>query len=239
MVSSLNIALTALISFLGTVTPASITFRNRSPSPVCYTVEYSRGSLPTNFICDSQPGLFINATQNVTLQPTPDFDGAITAMTMNGAKGARHEINYVTAPDGSGHTWYDIDYEMGISNSTLGPMDHRNRTNGRPSLAGERNCLAKANAAWVRLDDKSALLPHYYYLDHRATGNLSIIRMDKKAPFAVMEFFQMEANFTGYMGAGSVDGVVVNPDSREGKLVSVQDRESREVDTQDMVITAY
>ena len=49
----------------------------------------------------------------------------------------------------------------------------------------------------------------------------------------------MKANFTGYMGAGSVDGVEVNPDSREGRVVSMQDRETREVATQEMEITAY
>ena len=220
-----------------------LAFQNRSPDPICYKVELSSGNISTNAMCDYAPGIFVNATTNLTLYPSRNFNGAITAMTMNGTKGARHEFNYpntTTEPQWKGRdTWYDIDYEMGMSNSTFGPADHSNRTNGLPSLAGEKNCLAKANAAWVKRENKSELLPHYYYLDHRLTGNLSVIRMDKKAPFAVEEFLQMHANLTGYVGHGSVDGVAVDPNSREGRAYAKQDRMSFHVATRQMEIIAY
>ena len=91
----------------------------------------------------------------------------------------------------------------------------------------------------MNITDKSALLPHYYYLDHRETGNLSVIRMDKMAPGAVITFLQLAAEFNGYMGPGSVAGVVVDPYSNAGKLVTAQDRFAYEVDTQDMEIINY
>ena len=221
------------------VSSASIAFQNRAAAPVCYKVEISNGSIPTNSICDSGPGIFVNSTSNATVIPSPGFNGAITAMAMNGTKGARHEINFRLTYGDITQTWYDVDYEMGYSDSTLGPANHRNRSNGLTSLAGERDGLTKANLAWVNVTDKSALLPHYYYLDHRATGNLSIIRMDKKAPSEVIEFLQLTAEFNGYMGPGSIAGVQVDPFSEAGKLVRAQDRFSYEVDTQDMEIINY
>jgi len=231
--------LNAFIALLTAASAASLTFQNRSPFPICYKVEHTFGNVSTNSICDFAPGLFVNRTQNITVHPTLDFLGAFTAMSMNGTKGSRHEFNYKFGTDGQNFTWYDVDYEMGMSNSTFGPVDHRNRTNGLPSLAGERDLLAKANAAWVQVTDKSELLPHYYYLDHRATGNLSVIRMDKMAPFAVLEFFQMKANLTGYVGAGSIHDKVVNPKSKEGKFVAASDKQTYQVSTQDMEIIAY
>ena len=254
MMLSKSVLRKLLSLFIITSTSASsITFQNRSPSPICYKVEITTGRIPTNAICDYAPGILINSTtsfnltqnatiyRNVTLYPTWDFNGAVTAMSLNGTKGTRHEISW-NGTYSANSTWYDIDYEMGISNSTLGPVDQRNLTNGLPSLQGERNALAKVNDAWFSLSDEEKLpmLPHYYYLDHRTeSGNLSIIRMDKKAPFVVKEFLQLKANLSGYVGSGSVAGVIFEPESREGKLISGADKWSFVVETQDMIITAF
>ncbi|KAL6720053.1 hypothetical protein ACLMJK_001974 [Lecanora helva] len=235
----LTYILAAVLALVQAASAATISFHNLSPDPICYKVETTSGNIPTNSLCDYAPGIFVNATQNLTLNTTLDFNGAITAMRMDGFKGSRHEVNFQPGPDGTGVTWYDIDYEMGMSNSTLGPVDHRNRTNGLSSLAGEQNCLAKANDAWVQLEDKSDLIPHYYYLDSRYGDNLTTIRMDKKAPIEVQEFLQLTAGLNGYIGPGSVIDINVDPDSRAGKMVSSADLKTFVVDTQDMEIIAY
>ena len=239
-----------LFSFVVSLAAAvpTLKFTNLTPDAICYKVELSFGHVATNAICDFDKGIRVDGGHNLThvVHPSPDFVGAITAMTMGGFKGTRHELNFA-APASPGCpsancTWYDVDFEMGMSNSTLGPIDHRNLTNGQASVAGDANILQKSNDAWVQITEqhRALLRPHYYYLDHRTpSGNLSVVRMDKKRPHEVMEFFQMHANLTGYVGAGSIKDVVVDPQSKEAQIVGTQDKFSWEVDTQQMEIIAY
>lgn len=247
---SSHLILTFLLAILATVYANSITVRNHSPSLICYKVELSQGSLPTNTTCDSSDGFTVASNQSVILNASTYFNGAITAMIMgtngingtyginstNGTtKGTRHEINFF----GPQITWYDVDFELGMSNSTLGPADNRTQIDGRPSLAGESNCLAKANAVWNQTFNKEELILNSTYLRQDESGNLTHIHMDKDAPFPIIEFFQLTANFSGYIGPGSIDGIHVDADSRLAKVVKSEDRKSFKVDTQDMVITAY
>jgi len=121
---SLAVILAISCWYTGLICAASVKIRNLSPSTVCYGVEITTGSVPTNAVCnDIIRGVLVAGHQNVTITPSADFNGAFTDFR-NWTRGARHEINYASA----GVTWYDIDYEMGISNSTLGPADGRNRT---------------------------------------------------------------------------------------------------------------
>ena len=197
-------------------------------------MESSWGSIPTSTTCVFTPGFWVDAGTNFSVVPTGEFVGAITAVAPNGFLGTRHEMGF--PPDGS--TWYDIDYEMGISNSTFGPADHRLTKDGSPSLAGEVNALAKANDVWVQIEDKSPLAPHYYYVEQQGpSGNLSRIRIDKLAPVEIKTFFQLDAGLNGYVGPGSVEGM--SEEMRKEKMVSWADKQTREVDTQEMEIIAY
>ena len=139
-------------------------------------------------------------------------------------------------------SWYDVDYQLGISNSTLSPTDSQPQNiNGHqlPSVSGEQNTLAKANAAWPKTTNKAQLLVSSYYLQQGSTGELTHIYMDVNAPADVVQFFQLTASFTAYIGAGSVASVSVAPNTVQGDMVQTADEKSWFVNTQAMVITAY
>lgn len=63
--------------------------------------------------------------------------------------------------------------------------------------------------------------------------------MDGGAPEEVVEFFQLMADFTAYLGAGSVEGVGVEKGSSEAEMDGRADEKSWVVDTQRMEIIAY
>lgn len=138
-----------------------------------------------------------------------------------------------------GGTFYDASMEMGLSPATLGPLDHRPLPDGRPSLAGEQDPLAKANAAWLRSPRRWELLryPRYLVAAHRGE-RLVWVYSDKEAPFVVRAFFQLEAGFQAYMAPGSVKGWKPRT-ALEKELTRVQDEKSVWVRTQDMVVTVY
>ena len=215
------------------VSAASITFRNTGVHQICYKVELSSGTLPTQpgVTCDSSPGLIVNAGKILTINPWPDFNGAITAMT-NGIKGGRYEINFAVMP---GSTWYDVDFQLGMSNGTLGPTSHQPLSNGHNSLSGEQDCLAKANAAWPSTTNKADLLANPGYLKQGPDGKLTYVHMDAHAPQVVVDFFQVQAEFTAYIDAGSVAGMAPN----DFGAVRAADEMSWQVSTDDMEIIAY
>ena len=228
--------LTVAVAVLATAlsaSAASITFRNTGNQQICYRVELSSGTLPTQpgVTCDSSPGLIVNAGKVLTINPSPDFNGAITAMT-NGIKGGRYEINFAAMP---GSTWYDVDFQLGMSDGTLGPTSHQPLTNGHPSLSGEQDCLAKANAAWPSTTNKADLLANPDYLKQGPDGKLTYVYMDAHAPQVVVDFFQVQAEFTAYVDAGSVAGMA--PD--DFGAVRAADEMSWQVGTDDMEIIAY
>ena len=218
-----------------------INIYNTGKSDICYKVEFTAGAFPTTATCDSSPGIEVPAGQSVALHPGAGFNGAITAI-VNKAKGARHEINFAAAP---GSCWYDVDYQLGMSDSTLGPADHRPRKSNNqmlPSVSGEQNTLAKANAAWPHTSNKAALLQHSRYIQQGPNGQLTHVYMDADAPEEVAEFFQLTADFTAYIGAGSVAGVAgvaVAANSIQGEMNGAADEKSWIVDTQQMEVIAY
>ncbi|MCJ1454309.1 hypothetical protein MMC28_004662 [Mycoblastus sanguinarius] len=206
---------------------------NTSPADICYKVEFSSGLFPTDTTCDSSPGFVVKAGQTVSLHTGAGFNGAITAI-INNVKGIRNEINFAAAPGG---TWYDTDYELGMSDGTLGPADGRQRSNGGQrfsSLSGEQNTLAKANAAWPETTNKAELTTYNSYIAQGSDGKLVHVYMDGNAPEVVTEFFQLTANFTAYIGPGSVSGA-----PSTGEMTTAANMKSWIVDTQVMEITAY
>ena len=231
----LTIAAAILATALSAST-ASITFQNSGEQQICYKVELSSGTFPIQrgVTCDSSPGLRINAGQHLKVTPSPDFNGAITAIT-NGIKGGRYEINFAAMP---GSTWYDVDFQLGMSNGTLVPTSHQPLTNGHPSLSGEQDCLAKANAAWPSTTNKTDLLANSDYLRQGPDGKLTYVYMDTHAPQVVIDFFQVQAGFTAYIDAGSVAGMAGMAPIDFG-AVKAADEMSWQVGTDDMEIIAY
>ena len=134
-----------------------------------------------------------------------------------------------------------------MSDSTLGPADHRPRKsneNGQqtnvPSVSGEQDTLAKANAAWPHATNQAQLLQSPHYLQKDSNKNvLTHVYMDAQAPEEVAEFFQLTADFTAYVGAGSVAGVEVPAGSVQSEMNGAADEKSWIVDTQEMEIIAY
>ena len=220
----------------------AITIQNSSPSDICYKVEFTSGSFQTTTNCDSSPGFIVSAGQTMIVHPGADFNGAITAILNNNIKGARHELNFASPLDGTSGTWYDVDYQLGMSDSTLGPADGQARNlndQQLPSLSGESDTLAKANAAWPQTSNQAQLLAFPNYIQQGSNGQLTFVYMDSNAPAEVVEFFQLTANFTAYCGPGSVAGVAVPTGTVQSDMVGAADEKSWWVGTQNMQIVAY
>ncbi|KAM0802515.1 hypothetical protein BDR22DRAFT_887304 [Usnea florida] len=225
--------LVALATFLTTISATSITFQNMGSENICYMVELSSGTFPSTTTCTQGPGIAINAGQTTTIPLDPAFNGALTAWT-NTVRGARYEINFAAT---SGSTWYDADYQLGMSPGTVGPSDNRKLSTGQSALSGEPDPLAKANAAWPHTTNQAALLAYPNYLKQGANGQLSFVYCDVNAPQVVIDFFQVTAEFAAYIDAGSVAGVT--PAAGDEEAVKMADEQSLMVDTQDMSIVAH
>lgn len=225
--------LAALTTLLTTVSATSITFQNMGSQTICYMAELSSGTFPTTTTCPQGPGIAIPAGQTTTVPLSPTFNGALTAWT-DTVRGARYEINFAATP---GSTWYDADYQLGMSPGTLGPTDNRKLSTGQSALSGEPDPLAKANAAWPHTTNQAALLAYPDYLKQGPDGQLEFVYCDTNAPQAVIEFFQVTAEFDAYIDAGSVAGVT--PSAADAEAVKMADAQSLRVDTQDMSIVAH
>ena len=232
MLSSHTLA-TLLAAILATASASSISFQNTAATDLCYMVELSSGTFPSTGPCGLGQGISVKAGQTVDLNIDPSFNGALNAFT-NGVRGARYEINFAAT---AGSTWYDTDYQMGMSDGTLGPIDNRRLANGQNSLSGEPDCLAKANAAWPSTPNQAALLAFPQYLTQGSNGGLTFVYCDSNAPRVVIDFFQVTADFTAYIDAGSVAGVT--PSAADAQAVKMANANSYQVDTQDMKIVAY
>ena len=236
--------------------------RNESPTDICFFVEFTSGNFSCPDICgfdrDALPGesdgIIVPAYSTATVYTNPGFNGPFNTIIngvrgtidgkpalMHGIRGARHEINYASDPDG---VWYDIDYEFGLSNSTLAPTDGRNNTNGLSSIQGETNILAKANDAWQNLTavEKWALVAHPKYIgvDDGFPGNLTRLYHDKQAPAEVNFFLQMTTGLQGYVVAGSYLGFPYPAGSLEAQMKPIADYFSWHVKgPHNMTVVAY
>ncbi|KAL8930456.1 MAG: hypothetical protein Q9208_000640 [Pyrenodesmia sp. 3 TL-2023] len=228
-----------------------ITIHNTHTWQICFKVETSYtkdkesrlipiGWLKTTTVCNGYHGISVPAFASSTFWPTPGWSGALTLIN-NGLVGSRFEFTFIE-PNGlatAGHTFYDVDMELGISAGTMGPSDHRVRTDGfSQSLAGEANPLDKANQAWLRSPNRWELLRYPKYIVADKGNRLVWVNNDKDSPRLVKAFFQLEANFNAYTNPGSDDK---NPpkNNAESILQAAGDKQTFQVDTQAMTITIY
>ena len=187
----------------------ALTFVNLSEAPICYMIEANPTvrHMGLEVQCGAGMGLSVRHGQIKDLCLEEGFAGAVTGFR-NQSEGFRFEFNF----EGPKGTWYDADAEMGICNSTLGPLSKEPRlVDGLPldSTTGEQNAVVKANEAFQLLPEahKSALAESPRYIKVDDAGNVTGLKMDKAAPFDVRHFFQGPANLTGYFFPGSVRGV--------------------------------
>lgn len=225
--------LAPLAAVLATASASSITLQNMASLDICYMVELSSGTFPSTAPCGLGQGIPVQAGQTIELNIDPSFNGALNAFT-NDVRGARYEINFAAA---AGQTWYDTDYQLGMSDGTVSPSDNRRLANGQDSVSGEPDCLAKANAAWPTTTNQAALLANPNYIQQGSNGELIFVYCDSNAPQVVIDFFQVQADFTAYIDAGSVAGVT--PSAADAQAVKLANANSYQVDTQDMKIIAY
>lgn len=124
-----------------------------------------------------------------------------------------------------------------MSDGTVGPTSLQPLDNGQNSLSGEPDCLAKANAAWPTTANKADLLAYTQYLKQGSDGTLTFVYSDSNSPQVVIDFFQVTADFTAYIDAGSVAGVT--PSAADAEAVKMANANSYQVGTQDMTIIAH
>ena len=237
-----SLALAAILISFCASTPL-IRVHNFSKERICYKVEYSNGTgaFPQEAVCDDAKGIQVggfwldpNQTKEVTAigKDGQRFNGAITAVLKNNTiQGARNEINLLNTT----MSWYDVDYQYGISDSTCGPFNSTN-------FSGERDALGKANAVWKTLNQtmKTELLAYPQYLSE-SNGSLVVISMGidawpSLAPKAIW-FFQVTAGFKAYMSPG---GNITYP--KNSTLSTLQDLANKQTlaDPSDhFLITSY
>ncbi|KAL8689731.1 MAG: hypothetical protein Q9218_004662 [Villophora microphyllina] len=163
-------------------------------------------------------------------------EGFIGAFTGKSGAGTRFEVNFRGDSPGEYKTWYNSDMEFGMSDTTLGPANGKKQINGLDSLAGEQDCLAKANAAWGSVDvatQQQLLDTGYLEGTTGPNGVLTTVHMDKQAPDEVVEYFQNTALFHSYVNPGSVAG---KPTS---KAAAAANQFSWSVATKELTITGY
>ncbi|KAL8788159.1 MAG: hypothetical protein Q9213_001798 [Squamulea squamosa] len=224
-------SLTSLLS-LTTAGPV-VTIHNTKTRTICLKVESGSGWFPTTTVCGGAPGINVAPMTASAFYPSGGWAGAISDFTGGGGDGTRFEMNFKEP----GKVWYDADYEFGITSGTIGPSDGRKAPDGRSSLLGEQDPLAKANAAWAT--GKNRVWGFGKYITPSKDGNRLVnVAMDKSAPQIVLVFFQLMAGLNGYFHPGSVNGVV---NKGVGKMLeAAADDHSRKVDgTQAMTITIY
>lgn len=225
-----------------------ILVQNFSKQNICYKVEYSSGmgAFPSTAVCGEAKGpqvggFWLNSGQSQGFDATgtdgQPFNGAISAVINdNTDEGARNEINLLN----SSMAWYDVSYQYGFSDGTNGPAN-----SGSGILAGERDTLGKANAAWKALNQTkkaSLLTENPDYLKQSANGSLTHINMTSTAQTDVPDvvyFFQVTARFNGYVSCGSVQGVTWPPGSIQSQAVKLADRQSYGAPTDQFIITSY
>lgn len=241
-------AVAILFSFLSAVVADTQGVPNPSPgSPVInlintsptethvYKVEGNADNPPTAYGAGQGglPAATVLPGQTVKFNLGQGFTGALTAK--NG-EGSRFEVNFRGASAGDYKTWYNSDMQFGMSDTTLGPTHGDKQINGKPSLAGEQDCLAKANSAWPSVDvaTQQALLDTGYLEGTTgAKGVLTSVHMDKQADESVVDFFQNTAQFNSYVHSGSVAG------KSGGTTAAAADSFSWSIKTKEMDLTGY
>ncbi|KAL8758620.1 MAG: hypothetical protein Q9199_001358 [Rusavskia elegans] len=209
---------------------------NTSPTQThVYKVEGNADNPPTAYGAGegSLPAATVLPGETVKFHLGQGFIGAFTAK--NG-EGSRFEVNFRGDSPGEYKTWYNSDMQFGMSDTTLGPAHGDKQINGKESLAGEQDCLAKANSAWTTMDvgtQQELLDTGYLEGTTGEDGVLTSVHMDKQADDKVVDFFQNIAEFNAYVHSGSVMG------KQTSKTGAAADRFSWSVKTKELTITGY
>lgn len=213
-----------------------VNIKNTSPTEThVYKVEGNQDNPSTAYGAGSGalPMATVLPGQTVHFQLGNGFIGAFTGLK---GVGTRFEVNFRGDAPGDYKTWYNSDMQFGMSNTTLGPAHGDKQINGDESLAGEQDCLAKANSAWGSLDEATQQqLLDTGYLEGSTGDNsaLTAVHMDKDADTSVIEFFQNIAQMNSYVDPGSVVG---KPTSR---TAAAANQFSWSVATKELTITGY
>lgn len=171
--------------------------------------------------------------QTVHFQVGKGFIGAFTGL--KGA-GTRFEVNFRGDSPGDYKTWYNSDMEFGMSNTTLRPTNGDKLIDGQDSVAGEQDCLAKANSAWGSVDlatQQELLDTGYLEGSTGEDGILTAVHMDKQADVSIVDFFQNVAQMNSYVNPGSVAG------QSDSDTAEAANRFSWSVETTELTITGY
>ncbi|KAL8666319.1 MAG: hypothetical protein Q9202_001590 [Teloschistes flavicans] len=231
-------ALAQEVQGLSTSNPgdAVINLVNTNPTVThVYKVEGNSDNPPTAYGAGSGtlPMATVLPGQSVKFQLGEGFIGAITS---NSGAGTRFEVNFRGDSPGEYKTWYNSDMQFGMSNTTMGPTSGNKQINGDDALAGEQDCLAKANSVWGEVDlaSQQLLLDTGYLEGTTGTdGVLTAVHMDRQAGPEVIEFFQNTALFNSYVDPGSVAGKPTT------KTAAAANMFSWSVATKELTITGY
>ncbi|KAL8653757.1 MAG: hypothetical protein Q9210_001909 [Variospora velana] len=213
-----------------------VNIKNTSPTKThVYKVEGNADNPPSAYGAGSGslPMATVLPGQTVQFYPGKGFIGAFTGLS---GAGTRFEVNFRGDSPGGYKTWYNSDMEFGMSDTTLGPAHGDKQINGLDSLAGEQDCLAKANSAWGTLDEatqQQLLDTGYLEGSVGSNGALTAVRMDKQAGENVVRFFQNVAEMNSYIHPGSVVGKTT------GRTGAAADKFSWSVETKELTITGY
>ncbi|KAL9022764.1 MAG: hypothetical protein Q9185_000026 [Variospora sp. 1 TL-2023] len=213
-----------------------VNIKNTSPTEThVYKVEGNTDNPPSAYGAGSGslPMATVLPSQTVQFYPGTGFIGAFTGLS---GAGTRFEVNFRGDSPGGYKTWYNSDMEFGMSDTTLGPAHGDKQINGLDSLAGEQDCLAKANSAWGTLDEatqQQLLDTGYLEGSVGSNGALTAVHMDKQADENVVSFFQNVAEMNSYIHPGSVVGKATS------RTAAAADKFSWSVETKELTITGY
>ena len=231
-------ALALFVATISAQTDVGVPGPHGPQDPLITLINMSKGAIKYDIARDSTaPSTAFNtctgcisvpAGATVKFHPGVRFNGAITSS--NG--GVRHEINFGDPTK----TFYDADMQYSIGDATVGPTNNQPTIDGRPSLSGEQDSLAKANAGWKTINNNRAAqqaLLATGYVTGTAGGSLTAVKNDINSPLSVIAFFQITAQFNAYIGTGSVANVPADI------TTAAADKHTLNVATNQMTITQY
>ena len=156
------------------------------------------------------------------------------AISDKAGKGARFEF---TIGGWNGLSWYNTDFEYGMSDATVKPANGVQRDGSPPpgpARAGEKDYLATARAGWLKLDaGKQQELLATGYVKGQVGGAMDSIYMDHDAPECLVHFLQSVARVRAYVCPGSVAGKEPSEDAKIANMFSWAAK------TNHFVITVY
>ena len=210
-----------------------ITIVNKSSGPRTFKVEVNANNPAGTYGAGigQIPPIIVPAGDSHDQPVGSGWSGAISDKD---GSGTRFEF---TIDGWLGMSWYNTDFEYGMSDATVEPADGVQRPGNPPpgpARAGEQDYLATAKAGWLKLNagQQQELLGTGYV--HGAVGGaMESVRMDNSAPECLVHFLQSVARVRAYVNPGSVAGKPDNPDAL------IANKFSWSAQTDHFVITAY